>query len=138
MLAQPGEPESPADRPTWLTIVAPVTTGGRGPGEIDEDVAVAHHGEAEVETVAGDREQVAPHRQRGDVRDIVLRGAEIDRERAAVPGQEQLLRVVGVPVGDVLDDLRAVVDDIERHRAEVGRRRDPGVTVAVMVLPTVV
>ena len=42
--------------------------------------------------------------------------------------------VIGVPVGDVLDDLGAVVDDIERHRAEVGAVGS-GVTVAVMMLP---
>ena len=39
--------------------------------------------------------------------------------------QEQLLRVVGVPVRDVLDDVRAAIDDIERHLADVGRRRRP-------------
>ena len=68
--------------------------GGRergGSAEVDEDIACAGRGEAEVETIAGDRDQIRPHRQRFDVRDIVLRGAKIDRERAAVGRQEQFL-----------------------------------------------
>ena len=72
MLAKPGQRE--------IQLISH-EAGNRRPGddgqscsrapEIDEDVTLADHGEAEVQAVAGDREQVAPHRQRGDVRDIV-------------------------------------------------------------------
>ena len=80
MLAQPGQREI-----QQISHEA----GNRGPGddwgrcsrapEVDDDLALAEHGEVEVQTVAGDREQVPPHRQGGDVRDIVRGGAEGDR-----------------------------------------------------------
>src|SRR4051794_6500458 len=60
------------------------------------------------------------------MRYIVLNGTKIDGKRAAAIGQENLLRIVGVPVGDALDHLGAVVDDIQRHPAEIGRRRIRG------------
>ena len=132
MSAQPGQRE--------IQQIAD-EAGNRGPGddgglvpvrpEVDDDVTLADHGEAEVETVAGDREQVAAHRQGGDVRDIVRGGAEGDGEVAAGLRQEQAVAVIGVPVGHVLDDLAALAGDIEGEVAGMGRGDRRGDDVAV-------
>ena len=69
--------------------------------------------------------------------DIILRRAKVDSEDAAVGRQEQFLRVVGVPVGDALDDLvppLTTSSAIAPRSGAVGS----GVTVALMVLPEVV
>ena len=60
------------------------------------------------------------------MRDCILRGAKIDRERAAMGRQEQLLRVIGVIAGDILNDVGAAVDNVERHPAHIRRRRVRG------------
>ena len=37
-------------------------------------------------------------------------------------GRNSSVRVIGVIAGDTLDDVRAAVDDVERHPSDIGRR----------------
>src|SRR3954451_5196384 len=80
--------------------------------KVNEHIAFTAQREGEVGSVARDRKQIAAHWQRSDVGDIVLHGAEVDRERAAIRWQEQFLGVVGIPICYVLYDVRAAIDDI--------------------------
>jgi hypothetical protein len=78
--------------------------------------SVTGHREAQVGPIAHHRQQICPHRQTGDVSHIVLRDAEVDDKRTTILGQEDLVRVIGVPVRNVLIYLG------ERHLADVRGR----------------
>ena len=97
--------------------------GAREGFEVNGDLAVSRYREIQVGTVADHRQQVCPRRQTRNMGNVVLGCAERDRERAAVLGHKYLLGVEGIPIRNVLNNVAAALNHLERHLPQILRCR---------------
>jgi hypothetical protein len=83
-------------------------------------VAFADKRERQVGAIAGDVDQFGPIGDLGDMRNVIWRGAEIDRKGAAIAVDEHAILIVGVPGSHALDLIRTVKIDGKFSGADRG------------------